>query len=196
MSKVPTYFDLRGKTAFITGGSAGIGAESARWLAQNRVKIALSGRNEARLSEIVNELIGMGAEALCVPADCTNAQDLAAARIRAEATLGPIDILTAFAGGGTARPAPVEQTSEEDWRSAIDHNLTATFLTIKAILPGTKARQRGAIITMASTAGRAPSQASPAYAPAKAGIIILTQHLAQEVGPAGIRVNCISPSAV
>jgi len=66
--------------------------------------------------------------------------------------LGPVDILLAFAGGGTAMPASVDQTAEDDWRSGIDHNLTATFLTLKAFLPGMKERRAGAIVTMASTA--------------------------------------------
>jgi hypothetical protein len=109
---------------------------------------------------------------------------------------GPVDILLAFAGGGNAMPAPVDQTTEDDWRSSIDHNLTATFLTLKAFLPGMKERRAGAIVTMASTAGRHASSASPAYAAAKAGVIMLTRHLAQEVGPMNIRVNCLSPSAI
>ncbi|MBI4045954.1 MAG: SDR family oxidoreductase [Devosia nanyangense] len=196
MIAIPTYPDLAGKTAFITGASGGIGAETARWLAHNGVRLALNGRDQAKLNTLANELTAAGATALPVQADNTDASALEQARYIAEEEFGDINLLFAFAGGGTARPAPVEQTEEADWRSAIDHNLTATFLAIKTFLPAMKERRAGAIVTMASTAGRGPSQASPAYGAAKAGIILLTQDVASEVGPEGVRVNCISPSAI
>jgi len=94
-------------------------------------------------------------------------------RRHVERELGPIDILVANAGGNTAQPGPVEETSEQDWRAALDGNLTATFLTVKSILPGMKERRAGTIITMSSAAARRPHPASPvAYAAAKAGIEI------------------------
>ena len=81
-------------------------------------------------------------------------------------------------------PGPVEDTSEREWRAALDGNLTETFLTIKSILPGMKERRAGNIITMSSAAARRPHPASPvAYAAAKAGIEIFTQDLAAQVGP-------------
>ncbi|HWW33608.1 MAG TPA: SDR family NAD(P)-dependent oxidoreductase [Xanthobacteraceae bacterium] len=192
----PIYSDLKGKTAFVTGGSGGIGSETCRWLAHNGAKVAVSGRNEEALSRVVAGLTERGAEAMAIPADCTDADSLERARAAVDARFGPTDILIAFAGGGTAMPAVVEATTESDWRSGLDHNLTATFLTVRAFLPGMKARRFGAIVTMASTAGRSPSPASPAYSAAKAGVIMLTQHLAQEVGAFNVRVNCVSPSAV
>lgn len=196
MTTIPTYPDLRGKAAFITGASGGIGAETARWLAANGVRIALNGRDSDKLDRLADELTELGADVVPLPADNTDAQALERAHYAAEEEFGAIDLLFAFAGGGTARPAPVEETAEDDWRSAVDHNLTATFLAVKAFLPAMKERGSGAIITMASTAGRGPSQASPAYGAAKAGIILLTQHTATESGPFGVRVNCISPSAI
>ena len=94
-------------------------------------------------------------------------------------------------------PGPVEDTSEQEWRAALDGNLTATFLTIKSILPGMKERRAGNIITMSSAAARRPHPASPvAYVAAKAGIEIFTQDLAAQVGPYGIRVNCIAPEPI
>ena len=79
----------------------------------------------------------------------------------------------------------------------MDGNLTATFLTIKSVLPGMKARRAGVVITISSAAARRPHPQSPIpHAAAKAGIQMLTQHLAAQVGPLGIRVNCIAPETI
>src|SRR6202163_1316849 len=196
MSEYPVYPDLSGKTAFVTGGSGGIGAETCRWLAANRVRVAVSGRNVESLGRVVEDLKRFGVKTISIAADCTDSDAIERARLATEEKFGPVDILLAFAGGGNAMPAPVDQTTEDDWRSGIDHNLTATFLTLKTFLPGMKGRRSGSILTMASTAGRSSSPASPAYAAAKAGVIMLPRHVAQEVGGFNIRANCLSPSAI
>src|SRR5213078_2702743 len=88
-------------------------------------------------------------------------------------------------------------TTKDGWHASVEGNLTATFLTIKSILPGMKERKAGNIITISSSAGRRPHPRSPIpYAAAKAGIQILTQDLAAQVGPFGIRVNCIAPETI
>lgn len=111
---------------------------------------------------------------------------------RGESTLGPIDILVANAGASLTRPhLAIEEIDEAGWRESVDANLTATFLTFKSVLPGMKARRRGNIITMSSAAARRPTAFSPIpYAAAKAGIQALTQLVAAQAGPAGIRVTC------
>ena len=120
-----------------------------------------------------------------------------AMRRQIEQELGPIDILVANAGGSFTMPGPIEQTSEDGWRASVDGNLTATFLTIKSILPGMKERKAGNIITISSAAARRPHPKSPIpYAAAKAGIQILTQDVAAQAGPDGIRVNCIAPETI
>jgi 3-oxoacyl-[acyl-carrier protein] reductase len=114
-----------------------------------------------------------------------------------EQRLGPVDILVANAGGSTVGPGPLEQLTEAEWRESLDTNLTATFLTIKAFLPGMKQRGHATIITMSSAAARRPTAQSPvAYAAAKAGIELLTKHLAIQAGPHGVRVNCIAPESI
>jgi len=107
-----------------------------------------------------------------------------------------VTLVLAFAGGGSERPRPFVQIDEADWCSSIDNNLTSTFLTLKAFLPAMIARRRGSIVTMSSAGGRVAAGAPAGYGAAKAGVIMLTRHLAHEVGEHGIRVNCISPSAV
>ena len=94
-------------------------------------------------------------------------------------------------------PGPLEETSEEGWHASVNGNLTATFLTLKSILPSMKQRKSGAIVTISSSAGRRPHPQAPIpYSAAKAGIQILTQDVAAQTGPHGIRVNCIAPDTI
>ncbi|MCU1347229.1 MAG: short-chain dehydrogenase/reductase [Acidobacteria bacterium] len=192
---LPTYPDLAGKVAFVTGGSSGIGATTCRLLAANGVRVGVGGRNEEAIERVVQAIREVGGEAMASPADCTKADELASARELVTRALGPVDILVAFAGGG-GEPVPLLQSTEERWRAVVDGNLTATFLTIKAFAPSMIGRRSGAIVTMASSAGRLPGLASPAYAASKAGIVMLTAHLARELAPQGVRVNCVAPSAI
>ncbi|TMB47754.1 MAG: SDR family oxidoreductase, partial [Chloroflexi bacterium] len=94
-------------------------------------------------------------------------------------------------------PGSVEDVSVEAWRATLDANLTATFLTIRTFLPGMKQRGRGDIVTISSTAARRPHAGSPlAYAAAKAGVLLLTQDVALQAGPFGVRANCIAPETI
>jgi 3-oxoacyl-[acyl-carrier protein] reductase len=190
-----TYPDLAGKVAIVTGGSRGLGAATCRALADNRAKIAVNGRDEAAIDVVVKELRGRDIEAMPAPADCTDSAALKRARDAVREQLGPPDVLVAFAGGGR-QPQPVAEISEEEWRQDVDRNLTATFLTIQTFLPGMLDRGSGSIITMASAAARHAGDGPMAYAAAKAGVINLTQQVAKEVGPKGVRVNCLAPSTV
>jgi 3-oxoacyl-[acyl-carrier protein] reductase len=114
-----------------------------------------------------------------------------------EQRLGPVDILVTNAGGSGVRPGPLEDITESDWRQAIEANLTATFFTIKAFLPGMKQRHHGNIITLSSAAARRPTAQSPmAYAAAKAGVELLSKELAVQAGPFGVRVNCLAPETI
>jgi 3-oxoacyl-[acyl-carrier protein] reductase len=192
----PTYPDLAGKVALVTGGSGGIGAAACRLLAANGAKVAVNGRDEAKIDAVVGEIRSVGGEAVGVPADCTDPAAVEGMRRRAEEELGPASIVAAFVGGGRARPGPVAQTTEEDWHSTVDGSLTATFLTLKAFLPGMVERGGGSVVTIASSAARAPTGAPAPYAAAKAGVMILTRHVAQEVAPSGVRVNCLAPHTV
>jgi 3-oxoacyl-[acyl-carrier protein] reductase len=190
-----TYPDLAGKVAVVTGGSRGLGAATCRALAADHAKVAVNGRDRAAIDAVVAELRADGADAVPAAADCTDAAALEAMRVDVEQQLGPVDVLAAFAGGGR-RPQPILDITEQEWKADVDRNLTATFLTVKTFLPGMIERNHGSIITMASAAARKPGGAPIAYAAAKAGIIVFSQQVADEVGPAGVRVNCLSPSTV
>jgi 3-oxoacyl-[acyl-carrier protein] reductase len=155
------------------------------------------GRDKAALSAVVGEIEQSGGKAIHVTATVTKFAEIETMRSEVEKEFGPIDILVANAGGSFTAPGPLEEITEDGWRASIDGNLTATFLTIKSVLPGMKRRKAGSIITISSAAARRPYPQSPIpYAAAKAGIQILTQVVAAQAGPYGVRVNCIAPETI
>ncbi len=188
---------LNDKIALVTGSSRGIGAAIARLFAQEGAKVVVHGRDKAALSSVGEDIERASGKAMVVTGDVTRFADIEAMRRQIERTFGPVDILVANAGGSFTMPGPLEQIDEEGWHASIDGNLTATFLTIKSFLPGMKERKAGNIITISTAAARHPHPQSPIpYAAAKAGIQILTQDLATQAGPHGIRANCIAPEAI
>jgi 3-oxoacyl-[acyl-carrier protein] reductase len=192
---MPTYPDLAGKVAVVTGGSRGIGAATGQALAANGAGVAIVGRDESAIAATVTDVEKAGGSAIGVRTDVTVEAEVDHLAQVVSEQLSPVDIVAAFAGGA-GMPVPTTQESSTHWREVIDSELTSTFLTISAFLPGMIERRRGAIITMSSSAGRQASQSSAAYAAGKAGVIALTRHLANEVGHHGVRVNCLSPSTV
>jgi 3-oxoacyl-[acyl-carrier protein] reductase len=132
--------DLSKKVALVTGSSRGIGAAIARLFAEQGAKVVVHGRDREALAAVQATIHETGGQAMSVTGDVTNLGDLEAMRGRVEAEFGPVDVLVANAGGGTSRPQPIEEITEESWRADIDTNLTAAFLTIKSFLPGMKER--------------------------------------------------------
>lgn len=189
---------LASKVALVTGSSRGIGAGIARLFAQEGAKVVVHGRDSTAVSAVQADIESAGGRAMQVVADVTQFSDIETMRARIEQELGPIDILVVNAGGTLTAPGlALEDTTEEGWRASVDTNLTATFLTIKSVLPGMKQRRSGVIITMSSAAARRPHARSPIpYAAAKAGIQILTQDVAAQAGPFGVRANCIAPETI
>ncbi len=190
-----SYPDLAGKVAVITGGSRGIGRATAQAFAAQGVAVTVVGRDQSAIEATVAAITTQGGRALGVAADCTVDEDIAALHRAVDARFGPVDILATFAGGN-GMPAPTQSETGAHWRAVIESDLTSTFLTVSAFLPAMIARRSGLIITMSSAAARQPAKSSAAYAAAKAGVIAFTRHLAAEMGPTGIRVNCLAPSAI
>jgi 3-oxoacyl-[acyl-carrier protein] reductase len=180
--------DLRDQVALVTGSSRGIGAALAREFARHGAKVVVHGRDTAAMAAVRADIERAGGRAMQVAADITSFAEIEEMRGRVEAEFGPIDILVANAGGTPIKPGPLEEITEEGWRASVDANLTATFLTIKSVLPGMKERGSGVIITISSGAARRPHHRSPiAYAAAKAGIapeMIRTEQNADLLPPA------------
>jgi 3-oxoacyl-[acyl-carrier protein] reductase len=188
------YPDLAGRVAVVTGGSRGIGAQTARALAANGAGVAVIGRDEQALADVAAGITAAEGRALPVRADCTVEAEVQRAATAIAAELGPVDILAPFAGGN-GMPVPTAEETVAHWREVVDSELNSMFICVRAFLPAMIERRRGAIVTMASAAARQAAGSSAAYAAAKAGVVAFTRHLAAEVGPDGVRVNCVAPSA-
>ncbi len=188
---------LDGKVALITGSSHGIGKAIALLFAQQGARVVVNGRDDRTLAETRAEIESAGGKAIQVVADVTRFTEIESMRLQVEKTYGPLDILVANAGTNLVMPGPLEAISEEGWHATVEANLTTTFLTIKSFLPGMLERKSGNIITISSAAARRPTARSPIpYTAAKAGIQALTQIMATQVGPFGIRANCIAPESI
>ena len=124
---IPTYPDLEGKVAVVTGGSKGIGAATAVLLGHNRARVAVCGRDQETIERVTSETRDAGAtDAVGLAADLTTPDGVARLRANVEDKLGPTDVLMAFAGGFGAR-TPLLETELDEWNGIIESNLTSTF---------------------------------------------------------------------
>jgi 3-oxoacyl-[acyl-carrier protein] reductase len=196
-ASIPSYPDLAGKVAVVTGGSKGIGAATSVLLGHNRARVAVCGRDPETIERVTSETREAGAaDAVGLAADLTTPDGAAGLRADVEDKLGPPDVLLAFAGGFGAR-TPLLETKVEEWNHVVESNLTSTFLTLREFAPGMVERGSGSIVTMASNAARfLDIKLTASYAAAKAGIMMLSRHAALELGPHGVRVNILAPATI
>ncbi|MGH8141710.1 MAG: SDR family NAD(P)-dependent oxidoreductase, partial [Steroidobacteraceae bacterium] len=166
--------------------------------AEAGAKVAVHGRDAAAADAVRAGIERTGACADVFLADVTRFEAIETMRLKIEERLGPIEILVTNAGGNEfLPPGPVEAIVGAASQATVDANLTATFLTVKSVLPGMKSRRSGSIITLSSSAARRPTARSPApYTAAKGGIELLSQILAAQAGSFGIRVNSIAPETI
>lgn len=187
---------LKGKSAVVTGSTSGIGLGIARALAGQGVNLMLNGFGDA--AEIEKLRAGLAAEfgvtVLYDGADMSKGEAIAAFIKKAEAGLGGVDILVNNAG--IQFVSPVDEFPEAKWEAIQNINLSSSFHTIKAALPGMKRKGWGRIVNIASAHGLVASPFKSAYVAAKHGQVGLTKSVALEVAEAGITVNAICPGYV
>ncbi len=182
---------FEGKTAWITGASSGIGAALAREWASRGARIILSGRDEARLSAVADEL---DTETLILPFDVRDEDAMRAATEKAVGWQDGVDIFVANAG--ISQRSPAVETDMKVYRDIIDIDLTAQIAATQALLPHLVERQSGTLLFISSIAGKVGVPMRTAYCAAKFGLIGYADALRAELSQQGISVHVVCPGSV
>ena len=186
---------LDGKIAIVTGAARGIGRAIADLLARSGVSVLLQDIDGATLQETCNRLQEQGRDILASQGDVSQVEDIQRMIDKTINAWGRVDILVNNAGiGGVGKT--ILELGIEEWRRMIDVDLTAVFLSCRAILPHMIEQKRGRIVNIASITGQMGVAGSTHYAAAKAGVIGFSKSLAKEVAPYSINVNVIAPGLV
>jgi len=182
---------LKGKTIIITGASAGVGEAAARLCAKESANVVLAARSREALEALAGEI---GKQALSVVTDVMNPKDCENLLNAAAGKFGRIDGLVNNAGFNSR--SPVEKVPLEDFEKVIDVNLKAPMRLCKMVLPYMKAGGGGAIVNVASLAGRVPLDHEAAYSASKFGLRAFSFALAEELAGTGITVSVVSPGPI
>jgi NAD(P)-dependent dehydrogenase (short-subunit alcohol dehydrogenase family) len=184
--------DFAGRVAIVTGAARGLGRAAAERLYKRGAAVAVNVRDRARAESLAHSL---GERALAVPGDIAAAgvpEEIVRATVE---RFGRVDILVNNAA--FARSTRFPNLSAEEWREALEVNLTAPFLFTKAVMPIMKAQNYGRIVNISSSAGRTVSTLGGAhYTASKAGLLGLTRASAKELGQFGITVNAVCPGMI
>lgn len=186
--------DLKDKVVLVTGAGRGIGRAVALAFAFEGAKVALVGRTKKTLSDVQRELKELGASSAVLPGDVSDEGVVSRVVAAAEQQLGPADVLVNNAGIFTA--APVEKMDAAVFDRVLAVNLRGPFLMSRAVLPGMKARRRGHIVNVASTAGRRGFAGGGAYCASKFGLAGLSEAMMYEARTSDVRVSVVYPSTV
>jgi len=178
------------KTVFITGGSRGIGAECVKIFSENGYNVAFSYFKSVEKAIALAEKYG----AFIIKADVSISEEITSAIKEATQKFGKIDVL--INNAGISQSSLFTDITDEMWKWMLDTNLSGAFYASRAVLPQMISRKSGVILNVSSMWGQVGASCEVHYSAAKAGLIGMTKALAKEVGPSGIRVNCVSPGVI
>ena len=187
-------FSLSGKVALVTGASQGIGRATLIALAEAGARVAAAARNATKLKEAAEAVAAAGGEALAIPMDVADAEQVKAGFRQTLERFGRLDILVNNAG--IARDALALRMKPEDWEGVLRTNLTGAMLCIQQALAPMVRQRSGRIINVSSVVAQTGNPGQANYVAAKAGLIGLTKAIAVEVASRNITVNAVAPGFI
>jgi ribitol 2-dehydrogenase len=182
---------LSGKVVIITGASSGIGAETARTLAEHGCKLTLAARSVDKMQALAK---GLDTETLVVHADMTNPTDIVAIVDKTLEKFGRIDVM--LANAGIYIPGQIEEGDPDAWSNLLTVNVDSVFRCAHAVIPHMKAQGRGDILVTSSISGFIDIHWEPIYSASKHAVQTFVHTLRRQVASYGIRVGSIAPGAV
>ncbi len=183
--------DLTGRVAVVVGGTSGLGRAIALGLAEAGADVVASGRREALVEEVCDQIQRLGRRSVSATVDVLHRDSVDSFRDRVLQAFGRVDILV-YAAGFVARK-PTTEVTEAEWQAALDVNTTGALRTSQAFYPALSASRRGRIINIVSLNSFVSLKEVAAYAAAKSALLSLTRSLAVEWATSGINVNAIAP---
>ena len=183
-----------GKVALVTGGTSGIGRETAIQFAKAGAKVVLAGRRTEAGEAVVNEITSAGGEAHFVQTDVTKEDQVKSLVEETVQHFGRLDI--AFNNAGIEHGGPVTEFTEEDYRKVFDINVLGVFLSQKYEIPAMLKSGGGVIINTSSILGQIAMPGAAVYNASKHAVEGITKTTALELAEQGIRVNCVAPGAI